>query len=71
MARNCAASLVALIVGEATTPNVSLSAQVHSATLPGTLAWALTHAADPPSDPGLVSKAPLDCWVKLRDEAAR
>jgi hypothetical protein len=65
MVRSWTASLAALIVGDATSPNMSLSAQVHRATLPGTLAWAFTHAADPPSGPGLVTKAPCDCWLKL------
>ena len=46
------------MVGEATTPNVSPSAQVHSDTLPAALPRASTQAACPPRDPGLVGAAP-------------
>src|ERR1700744_5608624 len=49
-------------VCEATTPNVSLSAQTHSATRPSTLG---THAAAPPSDPALVVTAPGSLAVNV------
>ena len=53
------------MVGEATTPNVSPSAQVHSATVPAELPRVSTQAACPPRDPGLVAAAPLNWAVKL------
>src|SRR6516225_7760751 len=65
MTRIWAASCAELIVGEATTPNVSLSAHAHRATWPVTLALALTQAALPPMLPGLVLRAPLNWVLKL------
>ena len=65
IARICAASCDSPMVGEATTPNVSPSAQVHSATLPAALPRASTQAACPARDPGLVAAAPLNWAVKL------
>src|SRR5215471_18894927 len=53
------------MVGEATSPKVSLSAQVHSATLPATFCCALTQAARPPMLPAPVLSAPLNSLVKL------
>src|SRR5215469_17441933 len=53
------------MVGEATRPKVLLSAQVHRATVPATLAWALTQAACPPMLPALIVLAPRNCLVKL------
>jgi len=53
------------MVGEVKTPNVSPSAQVHSATVPAALPRASTQAACPPKDPGLVAAAPLNWAVKL------
>src|SRR5262249_46965475 len=61
----CAASCAASMVGEATRPKVSLSAQVHSATLPATFPCALTQAAGPPMLPASVLLAPLNSLVKL------
>src|SRR5262245_55513088 len=53
------------MVGEATRPKVSLSAQVHIATLPATFSCALTQAARPPMLPAPVLLAPLNSLVKL------
>src|SRR5690348_4968668 len=53
------------MVGEATRPKVSLSAQVHRATLPATFCCALTQAARPPMPPAPVLLAPLNSLVKL------
>ena len=65
IARICAPSCAASMVGEATSPKVSLSAQVHSATLPATFSCALTQAARPPMLPAPVLRAPLNWSVKL------
>src|ERR1022692_2417022 len=69
MARICAASCEMFMAGEATRPKVSLSTQVHRATLPMTLGCAATHAACPPSGPALISRAPLAWLEKLEIKA--
>src|SRR6516225_6677199 len=53
------------MVGEATTPNVSVSAHVHNATLPAALPWLFTHAALPLRVVAVVVCAPLNWLVKL------
>ena len=63
------ARALAFIVGETTSPKLSLSNQAHMATLFDPVpSW--THAALPPSAPALTTLAPLNCWVKLVMEAA-
>ena len=69
MGRTCRISLArpdVLRVCDATTPNVSLSAQTHSASRPLTLG---THAAAPPMDPALVVCAPGTLPVKVEMNA--
>ena len=57
------------IVGETTSPKLSLSKKAHMATLFDPVpSW--THAALPPSAPALTTLAPRNCWVKLVIEAA-
>src|SRR5215469_9148654 len=62
MVRNSLPRAVALRVGDANRPNVSLSAHAHSAGWP---AYPGTQAAWPPRTPGLVMDAPGSSPVKL------
>src|SRR5262249_37740805 len=60
--RSSFARSVTLSVGDAITPNVSLSAHTHSATPPGTRG---RQAALPPSEPGSTRCAPADWPMKV------
>src|ERR1700761_6164788 len=68
--RRALASWSAFMVGDTTSPKVSLSNQAHMATLPGSEAVALTQTALPPRAPALVMVAPLKRLVKLVTESA-